>query len=150
MSQPVIVRPKWLRPNRDGTPWYTRVFRITTIRIVSQTFFFALFIFLLWSTWFSRLGGYPVSLFLEADPLVGLTTALGTGHLYHEGTTGLLLGALILILTVFLGRAFCGWICPFGTLHHLTHWLGFPRRAKARITGRKAYVASAGPSSVHV
>ena len=23
--------------NRDDTPWYTRVFRITTVRIVSQT-----------------------------------------------------------------------------------------------------------------
>ena len=45
-------------PNRDGTPWTTRVFRITTIRIVSQTLFFALFMFLLWMTWFSRLGGH--------------------------------------------------------------------------------------------
>ena len=34
--------------NRDDTPWYTRVFRITSIRIISQTLFFSLFMFLLW------------------------------------------------------------------------------------------------------
>ena len=56
--------------NRDGSPWYQKTFRITTVRIVSQVLFFALFMFLLWVTWFSRLGGYPVSLFLEVDPLV--------------------------------------------------------------------------------
>ena len=26
--------------NKDGTPWYARIFRITTTRIISQTFFF--------------------------------------------------------------------------------------------------------------
>ena len=32
-------------PNRDGSPWYARVFRITTIRIISQAFFFTLFMY---------------------------------------------------------------------------------------------------------
>ena len=58
------------KPNRDGSPWYARVFRLTTTRIITQAFCFGLFIFLLWVTWFSRLGGYPASLFLELDPLV--------------------------------------------------------------------------------
>ena len=34
------------RPNRDGSPWTYRVFRITSIRIVSQVVFFSLFVFL--------------------------------------------------------------------------------------------------------
>ena len=72
-----------LAPNRDGSPWYARVFRITTARIVSQGFFFSLFLFLLWMTWFSRLGGYPVSLFLELDPLVGFATVLSTHTVYR-------------------------------------------------------------------
>jgi polyferredoxin len=107
------------RPNRDGSPWYLRVFRITTIRIVSQATFFALFVFLLWVTWFSRLGGYPVSLFLEVDPLVGVATALSTHTVYR----GLWRGLLVLIPTLLLGRAFCNWMCPYGTLHQITGWL---------------------------
>ena len=70
---------KFFAPGKDGSPWYKRSLRITSIRIISQTFFFALFMFLLWVTWFSRLEGYPVSLFLEVDPLVGFATALSTG-----------------------------------------------------------------------
>ena len=37
--------PPWRKSNRDGSPWWTRVFRITTTRIVSQAFFFGLFFF---------------------------------------------------------------------------------------------------------
>ena len=74
---------KVVERNRDGTPWYARVLRITNWRIVSQVFFFALFVFLLWATWFSRLGGYPVSLFLEMDPLVTFATALSTHTVYR-------------------------------------------------------------------
>ena len=70
---------KFVKPNRDGTPWWARTFRITNARVFSQAFFFALFTFLLFTTWFSRLEGYPVSLFLEVDPLVGVATALSTG-----------------------------------------------------------------------
>ena len=28
-----IIQPDWLKRNKDGSPWYARVFRITTIRI---------------------------------------------------------------------------------------------------------------------
>jgi polyferredoxin len=105
--------------NRDGTPWYTRAFRITSIRIVSQTFFFALFVFLLWVTWFSRLGVYPVSLFLEVDPLVGIATALSTGTVYRW----LWRGMFVLVPTLLLGRVFCNWMCPYGTLHQFFGWI---------------------------
>jgi polyferredoxin len=117
MSQ--LVTPDWLKRNRDGSPWYARTFRITTIRIGAQAFFFALFTFLLWSTWFSRLGGYPVSLFLEIDPLVGFATALSTHTIYRWLWRGL----FVLIPTLILGRVFCNWVCPYGTLHQLTGWL---------------------------
>jgi polyferredoxin len=106
-------------PNRDGTPWYMRTFRITTVRIVSQTLFFALFMFLLWVTWFSRLGGYPVSLFLEVDPLVGLSTALSTHTVYRW----LWRGMWVLVPTLLLGRVFCNWMCPYGSLHQFFGWL---------------------------
>jgi len=56
----------------------------------------------------------PVGLFFDLDPLVGLGTWLATHTL-----AGLSLLALITVaVTVLLGRVFCGWFCPFGTLHN--------------------------------
>ena len=96
---------------------------LTRLRRFSQVLFFALFLFLLAKTEFRgslRSGAgdlrlpYPVSLFLEADPLVAISNVLSTGALYR----GLLWCLVILIPTFFLGRFFCGWICPLGTLNH--------------------------------
>ena len=112
--------------NRDGSPWYARTFRITSARIVAQAAFFALFVFLLWVTWFSRLRGYPVSLFLELDPLVGFATAVSTHTIYRW----LWRGMWILVPTLLLGRVFCNWVCPYGSLHQFVGWLFNIRRNK--------------------
>ena len=118
-----LVTPGWVkrrtRPNGDGSPWWARAFRITRIRVASQAFFFSLFVFLLWCTWFSRLRGYPVSLFLEVDPLVGVATALSNHTVYRWLWRGL----VVLVPTLLLGRAFCNWMCPYGTLHQFVGWL---------------------------
>jgi len=45
---------------------------------------------------------------------VALGNALATRALYR----GLLWSLAILVPTLFLGRFFCGWICPLGTLLH--------------------------------
>ncbi len=68
-----------------------RYSRLPVIRRASQILFFAAFLFLLFRTEFSgsfrgatgdvRLP-WPVSIFLEADPLAALTTAISTGTLY--------------------------------------------------------------------
>ncbi|MCB9556387.1 MAG: 4Fe-4S dicluster domain-containing protein [Deltaproteobacteria bacterium] len=113
----------------QAVSWLIRSLRITNMRVVSQFFFFSLFIFLLWVTWFSRLGGYPVSLFLELDPLVGIATAISTHTVYRWLWRGLLL----LIATLLLGRFFCGWICPYGTLHQFVGWLFNIRRHRDNI-----------------
>ncbi len=133
-SQGSDPRFPMFRPNKDGSPWYLRVFRITTVRIVSQATFFGLFIFLLWVTWFSRLGGYPVSLFLEVDPLVGFATALSTGTVYRWLWRGL----FVLIPTLLLGRVFCNWMCPYGTLHQFFGWI-FNTRANKDNIDRNRY-----------
>ncbi|MGA3017288.1 MAG: DUF6599 family protein [Bryobacteraceae bacterium] len=94
------------------------------LRRLSQTLFLGLFLVLLCKTDFrgsfqpggleSRLP-YPVRAFLETDPLIAIANALATRALYR----GLLWSLAILIPTLFLGRFFCGWICPLGTLNHL-------------------------------
>ena len=108
-----------LAPNPDGSPWWARAFRITNVRVASQAFFFGLFVFLLWVTWLSRLKGYPASLFLEMDPLVAFATALSTHTVYRH----LWWALFLLVPTLLLGRVFCNWVCPYGTLHQVTGWL---------------------------
>jgi len=93
------------------------------LRRISQVVFFLLFLFLLLRT---ELQGslhatgsdmtlpYPVRLFFQIDPLAAISNALATHSLYH----GLLWSLVILIPTLFLGRFFCGWICPMGSLNH--------------------------------
>ena len=51
---------------------------------------------------------------------------------------GCVLSLVILIPTLFLGRFFCGWICPMGTLQH---WVGSmpseSKRGKQRIESNR-------------
>jgi polyferredoxin len=73
---------------------------------------------------------YPVSFFLQLDPLTALVSALSTRTLYR----GLLWSLAILIPTLFLGRFFCGWICPLGTLNHfLSSWKSERKRGTERL-----------------
>jgi hypothetical protein len=67
-----------------------------------------------------QLRGWPVNWLLQLDPLVGLSVVLATHTLY----AGLLWGAVTLVLTLFLGRFFCSWICPMGTLQQVTGYVG--------------------------
>jgi polyferredoxin len=82
---------------------------------------------------------YPVEAFLLADPLVALMTLLSTNAIYD----GLIWSLPIVITTLVFGRAFCGWICPFGTIHHLVAWFTPSKliRSKHRVT--KYYILAA-------
>ncbi|MBZ5726132.1 MAG: 4Fe-4S binding protein [Acidobacteriia bacterium] len=94
------------------------------LRRLSQGLFLGLFVVLLCKTEYR--GSFPggelefrlpsaVRIFLESDPFIAAVSALSTRALYR----GLLWSLAILIPTMFLGRFFCGWICPLGTLNHL-------------------------------
>jgi len=107
--------------------------RITHIRVVAQTFFLLLFLFFAFVAQFGYLRGYPVSLFLEADPLVAIATAITTHTLYR----GLLWSLVILVPTLLLGRFFCNWICPYGSLHQFIGWLFGRRGAKERMESNR-------------
>jgi ferredoxin len=62
---------------------------------------------------------FPTRLLLQLDPLSALAV-LGSSWLLP---TGLAVALVIVALTLVFGRAFCGWICPVGTLHQLAAWL---------------------------
>jgi polyferredoxin len=110
---------------------------IRNLRRASQVAFLVLFLFLLFKTEFRgsvanaagelRLA-YPVSLFLEADPLIAVSNALSTRTLYRN----LLLALFILVPTFLLGRFFCGWVCPFGTFNHACGSLRSERKRGVR------------------
>ena len=99
-----------------------------TVRRIAQVFFFSLFLFFVFVTDLRYLKGYPVSLFLELDPLVSFATAITTHTVYM----GLLWSLLLIIPTLLFGRIFCNWICPYGILHHFIGWLMGKRRAEER------------------
>jgi polyferredoxin len=57
---------------------------------------------------------WPVTFFFQLDPLVSLSSFL-SGHRLIKGFWW---GFVLILMTIFLGRFFCGFICPFGTIHH--------------------------------
>ena len=114
------------------------------LRLYSQIAFFFLFVFLLVRTEFRgsltasgtdiRLP-YPVALFFQLDPLVALSNALASRALYR----GLLWSLVILVPTFFLGRFFCGWICPLGSLHHFFGSLKSERKRGKQLLASNRY-----------
>lgn len=60
-----------------------------------------------------RTGWLPADLFFRLDPLAGLAGMLAGRQI----VPALLIGGLItLLFTLMLGRAWCGWLCPLGTV----------------------------------
>ena len=57
---------------------------------------------------------FPVRFLLELDPLSALAVLASSWVL----PAGLAIALVVVALTVLFGRAFCGWVCPVGTLHH--------------------------------
>jgi polyferredoxin len=94
---------------------------VRRLRLISQLSFLVLFFVLLILT--SYRGSdeirYPVRIFLEFDPLIGLTTFLAS----HQIPLLLLLGLATAVLTLLFGRVFCGWVCPLGTINHAMGWI---------------------------
>ncbi|WP_235880212.1 4Fe-4S binding protein [Polyangium aurulentum] len=116
----------------SGIPARLSIRILVWVRRVSQAGFLGLFLYFLFQTGFR--GSFasaetavrlplPVEGFLLADPFVAAMTLLSTHTIYR----GLVWSIGLLALTLVVGRVFCGWICPFGTLHHFFGWI-FPSR----------------------
>jgi MauM/NapG family ferredoxin protein len=113
---------------------------LVKLRRLSQVSFLGLFLLLLFRTEFHdrartatgeiRLD-YPVRLVFELDPLAAVANAIASHALYR----GLLWALAVIVPTLFLGRVFCGWVCPLGTIHHYVSWLkSDAKRGKRRAT----------------
>ena len=117
--------------------------RLVHLRALSQLVFLAIFLFLLLRTALREALStgseihlrIPVRLFFQLDPLVALSNALATHALYR----GLLWSLLVLLPTIFLGRFFCGWICPMGTIHHYFGHLRTDKKRGKRLIDSNRY-----------
>ena len=130
----------------SGLPARKVIQGLVWARRASQAGFLGLFLYFLFQTAFR--GSFtssetrvrlplPVEGFLLADPFVAAMTLLSTHTVYR----GLLWSVGLLALTLVVGRVFCGWICPFGTLHHFFGWI-FPSRygrGNKRVESNKTY-----------
>jgi polyferredoxin len=141
-----IAKPKRKLPG-SGIPPRRIAVVLKWARRGSQVFFIALFLYFLFQTGFR--GSFaaradapvrlplPVEGFLLADPFVAAMTLLSTHTIYR----GLFWSLGLLGLTMLVGRVFCGWICPFGTLHHFFAWLLPSKRGRGgpRVEANKTH-----------
>lgn len=82
------------------------------MRRAIQTFVFIVFVLSFIRTGFPLKTFFSAGVFSRFSPLVGGITSI-TGRAF---ILPLLASVILLILTLVLGRYFCGWICPLGTV----------------------------------
>jgi len=105
-------------------------------RLVQAAAFLAFLILFIWS----RRGGWPaevVNVPMRLDPLAMLANVLAS-RAFLAGSAAAL---IVVLLTLLLGRVWCGWLCPLGTL---LDWL--PLR---RWRDRRAHVSEAWRGAKH-
>ncbi len=102
-------------------------------RIAWQGFFLVLFVAFLGLATDEGVRRLPVGLLHHLDPLSAAAILAAAWLL----PAALLLALVTVAATVLLGRAFCGWVCPFGTVHQLVAWgtKPFRRGSPTRING---------------
>lgn len=103
------------------------------IRRIYQVSFFGLFIALLLLSSYRQMKSFPVSLFLQVDPLIALGSLLASQVLF----SGLALALVTVIITLIFGRVFCSWVCPLGVLNHLVSALPWPGKRRQRMVANE-------------
>ena len=101
-----------------------------TFQRLIQTLSFICFIILLLLAAFPLIPFLPVDAFLRLDPLVFFGASLSARKIMPFVWTAL----LVLLLTVLMGRFFCGFLCPMGTTIDVTNRLFKPGGKKRRNT----------------
>lgn len=88
------------------------------LRQIAQYLFLALFLYLFILTAKDRWSPLPVELFYRLDPLAAVSASLAGRTI----PTKLPWALVALVATLVLGRAWCGWVCPMGTVLDLLHF----------------------------
>ncbi|MCP4901691.1 MAG: 4Fe-4S dicluster domain-containing protein [bacterium] len=101
-------------------------------RIASQSFFLLAFLVLLYGMDRSFVPGRVASILLSIDPLSAVGVALADWTVPHWTW----IGFVVIVVTAILGRVFCGWLCPLGTLQQLVSWLSGPVKRQRRDRNR--------------
>lgn len=115
------------KPERPAARYRARAKAIVWARRAVQLACLCLFLWLLWAA--GAGGGEQTPRWLRAffdmDPLIMAATWLSA-----RGVVATPVFALItLAVTILMGRVFCGWVCPLGTVHNAATWC---RQASAK------------------
>jgi polyferredoxin len=86
--------------------------KLIIIRRCSQFLFLSLFVYILWSMTYPLKGIFPPDAFFRFDPLINIVTSISQRVILP----GVLVSLALVFLTLILGRFFCGWVCPLGTV----------------------------------
>lgn len=100
--------------------------KLTTFRRIIQGITFALFIVLFLFTVYPFAEKLPVDIFLRLDPLVALVSMIASRAII----TTMLWSVIVLLLTLVIGRFFCGYVCPLGTLIDIVNFILFRKHFK--------------------
>ena len=95
------------------------------VQILALLLFFAVFIY----TNAQRPQRFWTDIFTRLDPLLMVSASLAGRALQ----AGLILAAIVVLLTLLFGRVWCGWFCPLGTLLEWTS----PRRSRQKAPGER-------------
>lgn len=98
--------------------------RMRRLRQISQLLSFGLFMLLFIQAVYLNDSVLPSDLFYRLDPLIAATAMLA-GRTF---IAGLLYAFINVIAALLLGRLWCGWLCPFGTL---LEWVSPADRSEA-------------------
>ncbi|MFQ3675858.1 MAG: 4Fe-4S binding protein [Endomicrobiia bacterium] len=89
-----------------------KFFKLTFFRVIIQIFTITFVVYIIWNTKYPLDKFFNPKIFFELDPLVMVITSVSQ----RIFLSGLVFAFLMLVMTFVLGRFFCGWLCPLGTI----------------------------------